>query len=43
MIFAVELERNVTGASIPSIIIGKIRHKKEVCLIILLEVDKAWK
>ena len=40
MIFAVEFEERVAGASILGIIIGKLCHGKKPCPIILLEVDK---
>ena len=40
MISTIELESCVAGASILGIVIGKLRHGKKPCLIILLEVDK---
>ena len=41
MIFAIELEKYVAGASIFDIVISKLCHKKKSCLIILLKVDKS--
>ena len=43
MIFAVELERRVTGSSILGIIIDKFRYKKKLCLVILFEINKSLK
>ena len=40
MISIIELEKYVAGASILGIIVGKLRHKKKPCPIILLKVDK---
>ena len=40
MIFIIELERCVAGASILSIIVGKLRYGKKLCPIILLKIDK---
>ena len=41
MIFAVKLKKIMTDASIFGIIVGKLRHEKEPCSIILLKVDKS--
>ena len=41
MIFAIELEKCVASAGIFGIIVGKLRHGKKSCPIILLEVDKS--
>ena len=43
MIFAIELEKYINGASIFGIIIGKLCYKKKLCLIILFKVDKSLK
>ena len=40
MISAMKLERCVAGASILGVVVGKLCHKKKLCPIILLEVDK---
>ena len=40
MISVIELEKYVAGAGIFGIVIGKLRHKKKPCLIILLKIDK---
>ena len=40
MISTVELKKDVTGASILGIIIGKFCYGKKSCLIILLKVNK---
>ena len=43
MISAVELERRMASASIFGIIIGKFRHRKKPCLVILFKIDKNLK
>ena len=43
MISAIELKKSVANVSIFGIIIGKLRHKKKLCPIILFEVDKDLK
>ena len=43
MISAVKLKRHVTGASILSIIIGKLCHRQKSYLVILFKVDKGPK
>ena len=43
MICAIELKKRVAGASIFSIIISKLCHKKKSCLIILFKVEKSPK
>ena len=40
MIFAIELEKFVASTDIFCIIIGELRHRKKLYLIILLKVDK---
>ena len=40
MISAIEFKRCVAGAGILGVVIGKLRHGKKLCPIILLEVDK---
>ena len=40
MISIVELEGHIANANILSIIVGKLYHRKKLCLIILLKVDK---
>ena len=41
MISAIELEKYMAGASILSIVVGKLRYEKKLCPIILLKVDKS--
>ena len=41
MISAVELEKYAVNIDIFSVIIGKLYHKKKLCPIILLKVDKS--
>lgn len=43
MISAVEFKKRVLGASILSIIMGKLCHKKKLYPIILFEIDKDLK
>ena len=41
IISAIKLKRYVVGTGILGIIVGKLRHKKKPCLIILLKLDKS--
>ena len=41
MISAIKLKRYEAGAGILTIVIGKLRHRKKPCPIILLKVDKS--
>ena len=43
VISTIELQKRVADASIFGIIIGKFRHKKKPCPIILIEIDKGLK
>ena len=43
MISTIELKRYIAGASIFGNIVGKLRHRKKLRLIILLKVDKGSK
>ncbi len=43
MVSAVQLERRMAGAYILSIVVCKLGHWQEPCLVILLEVDKGLK
>ena len=43
MISAVKLERCIAGTSIFDVIVGKLRYKKKLCPVILLEIDKDLK
>ena len=43
MVAIVQLEQCVAGACIPSIIINKLDHLQEPCLIILFKVNKGSK
>ena len=40
MIFAIELEKYMAGAGILGVVVGKFYHRKKLCLIILLKVNK---
>ena len=40
MISAIEFKKYIAGVGILGVIIGKLYHKKKLCLIILLKVDK---
>ena len=40
MIFAIKFEKCVTNTSIFGIIVGKLRHQKKPCLVILLKITK---
>ncbi len=40
MIFAVEFERRMTGASVLRIIVGEFGHRQESSPIILLKIDE---
>ena len=40
MISAIKLKKHIIDASIFGVIIGKLSHREELCLIILIEVDK---
>ena len=41
MISTIELEKYVANAGIFGIVVGKLRHEKKPCPIILLKVDKS--
>ena len=41
MIFAIKLEKYMAGAGILGVIINKLCHKKKLCPIILLKVNKS--
>ena len=43
MIFAVELEGCMAGAGIFGNIVGKLSHKKKLCQVILLKINKVLK
>lgn len=41
VVAAVQLKECIAGASIFRIIIGKSNHWKDLCLVVLLEIDKS--
>ena len=41
MISTIEFKRCIISASILGVVVSKFRHKKKLCLIILLKVDKS--
>ena len=43
MISAIELKKFVADTDILGIIVGKLRHKMDLCSIILCEIDKSLK
>ena len=43
MISTVELKKSLANASILGIIVGKFRHEKKLCPIILFKVNKSLK
>ena len=43
MVSAIKLEGRMASASIFGIVMGKFRHGKKLCPIILLKVDKSLK
>ena len=43
MISAIELKKCVADTGILSIVVGKLRHEKKPCSVILFEIDKGSK